>query len=120
LSLAIAQTIISSTLQSSSGLSSSRLGETLDNPTSIYSDSSLTGDQVRDVQSAYRTGFRILWLVCTALAGLSTLVSIFFLKQISLTRGDEEEQKVKSAAWLAERQERHRLGHSKGYSRESV
>jgi hypothetical protein len=120
LSLAIAQTIISSTLRSSSGLSSSTLGEILDNPISIYSTSGLTGDQIQDVRSAYRAGFRILWLVCTALAGLSTFTSIFFLKHTSLTRGDEEEQKAKSAAWLAERKERHRHGHGKGQETESV
>jgi len=79
----------------------------LDDPPSInHPNSGLSAADIAEVKVGYTKAFRLIWYVLIGLAALSTMVAAFTIKQETLKMQDEEEQKAKSKAWLAERKAR--------------
>ncbi|KAH8922708.1 MFS general substrate transporter [Atractiella rhizophila] len=105
--LAIASTILNNSLRShlrGANFSEQLISSILDDPASIQdATTSLTAAQKAAAIAGYRQGFRVIFLIATAVAGLSFFVSLFFIAEVTLRREDEKELKAKSKLWLEEK-----------------
>lgn len=107
LGLAISGTIINNIIRSSiSGfrLSEAAIQGVLDQPETALEI--LSNQQVRAaLVPAYQRGFRIVFLVCAALAALSTVLAFWLMPQIKLDREDDEKLKEEGRRAGKERSE---------------
>jgi hypothetical protein len=107
LGLAISGTIINNIIRSSIsgfGLSEAAIQGVLDQPETALE--SLSNQQVRAaLVPAYQRGFRIVFLVCAALATLSTVLAFWLMPQIKLDREDDEKLKEEGRRAGKERSE---------------
>ncbi|KAH8673390.1 major facilitator superfamily domain-containing protein [Xylariales sp. PMI_506] len=101
---AIVNNIVQSKLESLD-FEESMIAEIVADPTKI-SSMSLTSTQKTDALDAYARGVQVTYYMMTVLAGVQFLLCVFFVKEYSLKRADDEKQKEAAKAWLKARKEK--------------
>ncbi|CAK7232653.1 hypothetical protein SCUCBS95973_008331 [Sporothrix curviconia] len=80
----------------------------LGDPTTIptMSSSLLSATQKTEALDAYAHGVEVTYIMMTVLAGIQCLLCVFFVKDYSLKRADDEKQKAAAKSWLDEKKKK--------------
>ncbi|KAJ9138409.1 MFS general substrate transporter [Pleurostoma richardsiae] len=108
LAVAASSAIVNNTVRSrlqSIAFPPSLISEIISDPTKIPS-MSLSAEQETEALNAYAKGVQVTYYMMTTLAGVQFVLCVFFVKDYSLRREDDEKQKEASKAWLTERKGR--------------
>ncbi|GKZ55713.1 hypothetical protein AnigIFM49718_000879 [Aspergillus niger] len=78
------------------------ISEIIADPTKIAS-MSLSAAQKTDALNAYAHGVQVTYYMMTALAGIQFFLCVFFVKDYTLERDDDQQQKEAARAWLTQK-----------------
>ncbi|CAK7237476.1 hypothetical protein SCUCBS95973_009972 [Sporothrix curviconia] len=81
------------------------LSNILSDPTQIAS-MGLSSSQATEAIAAYARGVQVVYYMMTGLAGIQCVLCIFFVKEYSLKRADDEKQKAAAKSWLEQKKNR--------------
>ncbi|TIC27226.1 putative MFS drug transporter [Wallemia mellicola] len=110
LGLAISGTTLNTVFRSrmlANGLSESLIKTLINNPEEGRNN--LDEDTTDLVISGYRQGFRIIFLTCAGLGGLSFILAFLLMPQISLDRDDDQKLKDEGRKWVEEGKNKKRM-----------
>lgn len=115
-SLAVCTAIINNVVTSElggKGFSKSLIDSVLQDPTELH-ELPLDGAQIDLVRAAYSKGINACFWFCVPMAGVSFLITVFFIRRVSLKREDDAKLKEEGKKWVEERKAKKRAARGVG------
>lgn len=108
--LAVCTAIINNVVTSElgkKGFDSGLISSVLKDPTELH-DLPLDTAQIDAVRAAYSRGINACFWFCVPMAGISFLITVFFIRRVSLKREDDAKLKEEGKKWVEERKAKKR------------
>lgn len=105
---AIINNVVSSQLRDRA-FSQDLIDSVLADPTELH-DLDLSQAQIDIVRAAYSRGINACFWFCIPMAGISFIITVFFIKRVSLKRDDDAKLKEEGKKWVEERKAKKRAG----------